>query len=152
MRGILLLSEGRLSQVEQLLDESPDFGRQVQAWDAEASYRLGLALLRWEQGRLAEIEDLMRDALVRFPGYRVFRCFLALCYLETGRSAEAATAVEELLAGGQTTLSHNNDWYGGDDHPRRDSEPSAHDASRRTRCTKRCCRIVTSSDPRAASP
>ena len=85
------------------------FGRH-QAWDAEASYRLGLALLRWEQGRLAEIEDLMRDALVRFPAYRAFRCFLALCYLETGRSAEAATAVEELLAGGQTTLPHNNDW------------------------------------------
>jgi DNA-binding CsgD family transcriptional regulator len=106
----VLLCEGRIAQVEEVRDRTREMGRHVQAWDSEASYLLALSTLRWEQGRLGEIENAMRDALVQFPGYRIFRCFLALSDLECGRTAEATEAVDELLAGGEKSLPRDNEW------------------------------------------
>jgi ATP/maltotriose-dependent transcriptional regulator MalT len=113
LEAVFLLMEGRLAQAEQLIDDAHDLGARVQAWDSEASYRLGLAMLRWEQGRITEVEGEIRDALARFPGYRVFRCMLALCNLESGRVTDAVAATEEILAGGAETLPHSNDWLSG---------------------------------------
>jgi DNA-binding CsgD family transcriptional regulator len=109
-QSILLMLEGRLAQAEDVIETARLMGHRAQAWDAEASYRLALSLLRWEQGRLGEIEDAVVGALADYPGYRVFRCVLALLYLETGRTDEAAALTHELLAGGQETLPYSNDW------------------------------------------
>ena len=110
MDSIILLMEGRLDRAEELALIARELGREAQAWDADASYHLALAALRKEQGRLTEIEPAIRDAFVRFPGYRVFRCFLPFCFLETDRRAEAQALVEEMLAGGEQTIPYNNDW------------------------------------------
>jgi DNA-binding CsgD family transcriptional regulator len=111
--GVLLLSDGRLSQAEETIELARRVGRDVQAWDCEVSYRLAVTMLRWEQGRLAEVEDLVREATTRFPGYRVFRCMYALCHLEAGRANEAAALVHEILAAGEEALPYNNDWLAG---------------------------------------
>ena len=57
-------------------------------------------MLRREQGRLAEIEDLLRDAVDKFPGYRSFRCFIPLLECELGREDDARRAFDELADGG----------------------------------------------------
>jgi ATP/maltotriose-dependent transcriptional regulator MalT len=113
LEAVFLLMDGRLAQAEQLIEDAQKVGARVQAWDSEASYRLGIAMLRWEQGRIGEVEELIRDAPSRFPGYRVFRCILALCMLESGRVADASAITEEILAGGAEMLPHNNDWLAG---------------------------------------
>ena len=111
--AVLQLSDGRLTQAEDSIERARLMGRQVQAWDAEVSYCLALAMLRWEQGRLAEVEALVHDATTRFPGYRVFRCLDAVCNLEAGRTEEATALVRAILAAGEDALPLNNDWLAG---------------------------------------
>ena len=113
MSGWLLLSDGRLSQAEETIELARRLGRDVEAWDCEVSYRLAVTMLRWEQGRLGEVEDLVRDATTRFRGYRVFRCMYALCHLEAGRSTEATALVHEILVAGEEALPYNSDWLAG---------------------------------------
>ena len=50
-------------------------------------------LMRREQGRLEEIEALIRDAVDAYPGYRSFRCFVPLLELELGRGRRGAPRV-----------------------------------------------------------
>jgi DNA-binding SARP family transcriptional activator/tetratricopeptide (TPR) repeat protein len=78
--------------------------------DADCSYRLELFLLRREQGRLAEIEDLMREAVDAYPGYRAFRCLIPLLELELGRPAQARRAFDALAAGGFAGLPRDSEW------------------------------------------
>ena len=73
---------------------------QARRSDADCSYRLTLFVLRREQGRLAEIEDLLRDAVDTYPGYRSFRCFVPLLDCELGREDAARRAFDELAAAG----------------------------------------------------
>ena len=113
LQGVMLLGDGRLSQAEETIERARAIGREVQAWDAEVTYRLAVAMLRWEQDRLGEVENLVRDATTRFPGYRVFRCLLTLCHMEAGRTAEASALLEEILAAGEEALPYNNDWLAG---------------------------------------
>ena len=113
LQGVMLLGDGRLSQAEETIERARAIGREVQAWDAEVTYRLALTMLRWEQDRLGEVENLVRDATTRFPGYRVFRCLLTLCHMEAGRTAEASALLEEILAAGEEALPYNNDWLAG---------------------------------------
>ena len=54
-------------------------------------------VLRREQGRLAEIEDLIRKAVGRLPGLpRISRASLPLLDCELGRSEPARRAFDEL--------------------------------------------------------
>ena len=69
MSGVLLLSDGHLSQAEETIESARRLGRDVQAWDCEISYRLAVTMLRWEQGLLAEVEASLHEATTRFPGY-----------------------------------------------------------------------------------
>ncbi len=69
--------------------------------------------MRREQGRLGELEDDLIEAGTLYPGYRLFRCVLALACLETGRPDDAHALVEEILRGGEETMPHDNGWaYG----------------------------------------
>jgi hypothetical protein len=48
-----------------------------------------------------------------YPGYRLFRCVLALAALETGRRDEALAIATQVVHGGDETLPYHNSWaYG----------------------------------------
>jgi hypothetical protein len=67
-------------------------------------------VMRRAQGRLAEVENLIRDAVDRYPGYRSFRCFIPLLELELGREHEARRAFEELAEGEFAALPRDGEW------------------------------------------
>ena len=54
------------------------------------------------------------DAGSLYPGYRLFRCVLALACLEAGgRARTHAVLAREIVHGGEETLPHDNGWaYG----------------------------------------
>ena len=78
--------------------------------DADCSYRLAMFIMRRAQGRLAEVENLIRDAVDRYPGYRSFRCFIPLLELELGREDETRRAFEELAEGEFAALPRDSEW------------------------------------------
>ncbi len=110
--GMLLL-EGRLDDAESLVEATYVEGLRAQLWEASAARLIAYTALRWEQGRLGELEDLLVSARSIYPGYRLFRCALALACLETGRPEEARALAAEIVHGGQETMPLDNSWaYG----------------------------------------
>jgi tetratricopeptide (TPR) repeat protein len=67
-------------------------------------------LVRREQGRLDEIEDMMRDAVRAYPGYRSFGCYIPLLELELGRPAEAWLAFDTLARDAFAALPRDSEW------------------------------------------
>ena len=103
------LFRGDLEGAERLAERAHSSGG-ARRTDADCSYRLAMFLMRREQGRLGEIEALMRDAVDAYPGYRSFRCFIPLLELELGRSAEARRAFDALAADAFAALPRDSEW------------------------------------------
>ncbi len=97
-RTMLALMEGRFDEAERLIGETAAIGRAVQSWNASVSERLGLFVLRREQGRLAELEETIGRSVHEYPALVRFRCALAHLYGELGRERDARETLEALLA------------------------------------------------------
>jgi tetratricopeptide (TPR) repeat protein len=95
---MLTLMEGRFERAEQLIHEALALGRQAESWNATVSHRLGLFVLRREQGRLAEVEDVIGRSVHQYPALRRFQCALAHLYAELGRERDARAVFDSLLA------------------------------------------------------
>jgi len=85
---------GRFDEAEELTQRTAAAGRQVQQWDAEASRVFALYALPREHGRLAKIQEDLRQARLSHPGYRSFGCML----LMTMRPDEARTLFDQFAA------------------------------------------------------
>ena len=95
---MLMLMEGRFDEAERKMAETLAIGERVESWNAHVSHRLALFVLRRAQGRLAEIEDLMRRSVHEYPSLPRFACALSHLYAELGREAHARAALDDLLA------------------------------------------------------
>jgi tetratricopeptide (TPR) repeat protein len=84
--------------------------RRIGGADADCSYRLAMFILRREQGRLVEVEELLRDAVPAYPGYRAFRCIVPVLEWELGRERAARRAFDELAARGFAALPRDSEW------------------------------------------
>jgi DNA-binding CsgD family transcriptional regulator len=98
MATSLAMQDGRFAEAERLIDQTFSAGRRAMPWDAEAARLFALALLRREQGRLGELEDDLRRALVTHPGYRSVRCLLGVMLCDLGRVDEARALFDQLAA------------------------------------------------------
>jgi DNA-binding SARP family transcriptional activator len=97
-RTMLALMEGRFEDAEGLIAETLALGRPAESWNALVSHRLALFVLRRAQGRLAEIEDVMRDSVHEYPSLPRFPSALTHLYFELGREPEARDALEDMLS------------------------------------------------------
>jgi DNA-binding CsgD family transcriptional regulator/tetratricopeptide (TPR) repeat protein len=113
IRTVLRLMEGPLTGAENLIEETLHAGREAVGWDAEVSCRLAIAFLRWEEGRLPDMEGLVARSVTEYPGYRLFRCLLALVHAEGGRPGQAAALAREVLELGDDALALDNGWLFG---------------------------------------
>lgn len=95
-RGAVALFRGRFGEAEELIPAALSIGQPVQAMDAQVSFRLQMYMLRREQGRAAELEADIRDAVREFHWYPMFRAALADLCVRTGRRAEARHILQEL--------------------------------------------------------
>ena len=107
---ILAMSDGRFEDAEKLIVETVEHGRRAQTWDAEASRLFALFVLRREQGRLGELEEDIRRALVTHPGYRSLRGMLLVLLLEIGRSEEARVLFGQLAENDFAIFPKDNEW------------------------------------------
>ncbi|MGZ6640725.1 MAG: AAA family ATPase [Solirubrobacteraceae bacterium] len=103
------MMEGRLEDCERLIDEGIQLGWSLQ--DSTVPILAGAQLfwLRLGQGRIAELEDAVRQFADQLPGMPVWRAALGMLYLHTGRRAEARREYER-LAGAGFPLPRDNVW------------------------------------------
>ncbi len=109
-RALFALVEGRLGEAEVLISDARALGERAQSWNAAVSYRLQLYVLRWEQGRLAEMSELVQRSVDEYPTYPLFRAVLAHLAAELGDHAVSRAAFDHLADGGFAPLPFDEEW------------------------------------------
>ncbi len=107
---LMALMDGRFEDAEELLAATRAIGDQAESWNARVSERIGLFVLRREQGRLSEVEDIMRRSVHEYPTLLRFRCARAHLDAELGRAEETRAQLDELLAPGLEDRYYDAEW------------------------------------------
>ena len=97
-RSMLALMEGRFGEAEELISDTLAIGERTERWNARVSHRLALFILRREQGRLAELEDVIRRSVHEYPSLPRFSAALIHLYDELGREPDVRATLDELLS------------------------------------------------------
>ena len=108
--ALVALLEGELVEAERLIAGARRRAERVLSWNATVSHGLQLYALRREQGRLEEVEDLVRRSVEEYPTYPIWRCVRAQMASELGYTAEAREALEALATDGFAGLPFDEEW------------------------------------------
>ena len=108
--ALLALLEGEFSKAEAVIARARSVGDRPQSWNAAVAHGLQLYLLRREQGRLKEVEELVRRSVEAYPTYRVWRCVLAQTAAELGHADEARDAFDAVAADDFANLPFDEEW------------------------------------------
>jgi len=95
-RAMRALCAGRLEDAERLALEALEIGQGAQEPDAMAVFGVQLALVRFEQRRLAEIEPVLEAFAVEFVESPAWRAAVALVKADLGRTDDARAELEAL--------------------------------------------------------
>lgn len=112
-RAMQALFEGRFQEAERLALEALAIGQSLEEPDAMAVFGVQLAIVRLEQGRLAELETALRGFVEEFSESPVWRAALALLVLELGGREEARAEFERLAVDDFAGLPRNFAWLAG---------------------------------------
>ena len=88
-RAMLAHYDGRLAEAESSTREAFALGQSVQTVNAQLVLDLQMYALRREQGRLAEVADVVERAVDEYPGYPVWSYVLIDVLVELGRTTDA---------------------------------------------------------------
>lgn len=103
---------GRFEDSERLAQQAFAIGQRMQTETAAGVYGLQMFALRREQGRLKEVEPVVRVFLQQSSAAAAWRPGLALIYAELGRTAEARAEFEILARHEFAELSRDATWMG----------------------------------------
>ena len=106
-RVVRTLLAGDLAEGERLVHANFEEGQATGQADTTAFFTSHLFLLRFEQGRLGELERRVTDATTNHP---MFQCCLALLFCESDRFDEARVVFERLAATDFDALPVDNAW------------------------------------------
>jgi eukaryotic-like serine/threonine-protein kinase len=99
---------GDFDEAERLTGEALALGRRAHDPVVAIYHMIVLVGLRWEQGRLPELEATLRRFVERFPANLGWRATLAVLLCEAGRPDEAREQLEPLAADDFAGLPRNH--------------------------------------------
>jgi DNA-binding SARP family transcriptional activator len=109
-KALLALLEGQFGEAERLMEAALSLGERALGWNAIVCHDLQLYVLRREQGRLEEIEDLVRWSAEEYPTYLIWRCVQAQMAAELGDTATAGEALETFAADRFANVPFDEQW------------------------------------------
>src|SRR5262249_52306028 len=109
-QAVLALLEGRFEEAEQLIEETRSLGERVVGWNAAVTHGLQLYVLRLAQGRVHEVEELVRRAARDYSTFPIWRCVLANMTAELGSASSARSELEALSVDGFGGLPFDEEW------------------------------------------
>jgi DNA-binding CsgD family transcriptional regulator/tetratricopeptide (TPR) repeat protein len=107
-RAMLASYEGRFAEAERVAQESLAVGQQAEGQNLMTAFGGQLLVIRWHQGRMAELEPFVRSSLEEQPHVLTWPAVLAFIFCETDRLAEAREAFEALYSDGPPALAADN--------------------------------------------
>jgi class 3 adenylate cyclase/tetratricopeptide (TPR) repeat protein len=105
-----LLIQGRIDEAEQRAYEAFGIGQAAGQPDAPAVLAAQLVNIRWDQGRLGELEPMLQQAVVDNPGIPAFRAVLTQAYCELDRFADARALFERDVASAFADYPYDAVW------------------------------------------
>lgn len=102
--------EGRYAEAEQGNAEAAAVGASLEDRMIELLTVAQLSMLRWSQGRIGEVEEVVRRFADAAPAIVGWRAALARIHCELGRDAEARRELERLDQRGFASLPRYNGW------------------------------------------
>ena len=108
--ALVALVEGKLGTADDLIATARSIGERGLSWNAALSYGSQMYMLRREQGRLDEVEDVLLRSAREYPTFALFRCAVAQRAAVLGNTAEAQDALDDLVAGSFAKLPPDEDW------------------------------------------
>jgi predicted ATPase len=109
LRIVRLLLEGKWQAAEQIAYQSLTLGRRLQGQDPAGTFGIQMFTIRREQGRLREIEPVLRSFVQRHSLASAWRPGLALLYSELGLQ-EARDVFESLAADNFASIPRDALW------------------------------------------
>jgi tetratricopeptide (TPR) repeat protein len=110
IRGCRVLVTGRLAEAERLAAATLAHGEATGQPDAPLFFAVQQFELRFEQGRLGEMEDRVREVVERLPLYSLGRARLALLLCELDRPEQARAVLEDAATGDIGNLPRDWAW------------------------------------------
>jgi tetratricopeptide (TPR) repeat protein len=116
-RATHALMAGRFAEADRWREEAIELARRYPGQQS-AFENVGMCSLaqlfqrRREEGRLAEVEQVMRVYAEDFPHVPAFRCLLALISIDEGRPEAARRILDELAVGGFAPVPRDVVWGG----------------------------------------
>ena len=104
------LMEGDFADVERLAGEVLELGAVSEDSEAVQYSAIELLLLRWEQDRLAEMEEPVRDLVQRFEAVPAWSSMLAFLLAELGHVEESRRELSRLDLGPGSGLAARGSW------------------------------------------
>jgi len=111
-RAMRSMMQGRFDESELLAQQALAIGQSVQTEAAPGVFGQQMFTLRREQGRLKEVESVVRVFLQQNPAASTWRPGLAVIYSELGLTEEARTEFETLARNDFAELPRDAVWMG----------------------------------------
>jgi len=111
-RATLALMRGRFEDSERLAQQAFAIGQRLQTDSAAGVFGLQMFALRREQGRLKEVEPVVRVFLQQHSAAAAWRPGLAVIYSELGRMEDARAEFETLAQHDFDDLPRDAQWMG----------------------------------------
>jgi tetratricopeptide (TPR) repeat protein len=108
--ALLAFFEGDLAEAESLMERARRIGERAQSWNAAVSWRLQLYVLRREQGRLSEIEGMIRRSVDEYSTYPIWGCVATQAITVLGHAEEARGRLSSLVADDVAALPFDEEW------------------------------------------
>jgi tetratricopeptide (TPR) repeat protein len=112
MRAMRALLRGRLDESERLAQQAFAIGQRMQTGTAAGVFGLQMFAVRREQGRLKEVEPVVRVFIQEQSAAAAWRPGLALIYSELGQTADARAEFENLAQHDFADLPRDAMWMG----------------------------------------
>jgi class 3 adenylate cyclase len=107
------LLEGRFDEGEQLMQRALALGQNLDSQLPVLIFGIQLIGLRYLQGRLAEVEPLVRAQIQQFPNLVTYSCALALVHAEIGEAEEARHEFDKLATREFAVVPRDAQWLVG---------------------------------------
>ena len=108
-----LLLDGRIAEAEERVYEAFEVAQADEQPDAAAVMAAQVVMVRWDQGRLPEMEPLLAKVAADNPGIPAFRAVLALALCEADRLEEARAIYRAEASDGFAAFQYNTIWLAG---------------------------------------
>ena len=109
-QAMLTLLEGRFEDAERLIEHTLAAGERSHSWNAMLAHRVQMFMLRREQGRLPEVQEMIRLAVHEYPAMLGVRCMLVHVLAALGLEPEARAELREVLDR-DLARQHFDEWW-----------------------------------------